>query len=241
MNFRLLEADEIEARVSTVTEKGCSVLLYKDARCDMRILDETVGPENWQRSHEVVNNNLFCNVGVRIERPNGYGEWVWKQDVGTESYTEAQKGEASDAFKRACFNWGIGRELYTSPFIWFDAKNINLKEKNGKPTTSDRFEVNEIEYENRRVSWLKVTNTKTKAVFTWGRSKNLNEYNAKDLIDDKQAAELEKLIEAAGVNYDKLLEKYGIEKLNDLNMAQYVAIKNKASESIVKKATEGKA
>lgn len=112
--FRALTADDIECRVSTVSDKGCSLLLYKDARCDMKILDETVGPENWKRSHELINGNLFCNVSLWDE---GKKEWVTKQDVGTESYTEKEKGQASDAFKRACFNWGIGRELYTAPFI----------------------------------------------------------------------------------------------------------------------------
>lgn len=102
MNFRLLRADEIDCRISTVSEKGLSLLLYKDARVDMTILDETVGPENWQRSHELINGNLFCNVGIKCGN-----EWVWKQDVGTESYTEKEKGQASDSFKRACFNWGI--------------------------------------------------------------------------------------------------------------------------------------
>src|SRR5690554_1395175 len=118
MNIRTLRADEIECRVQIVKENGCSLLLYKDARVDMNILDETFGVENWQRHHEIVNGNLFCNVGVRFSRENNYGEWVWKQDVGTESNTEKEKGQASDSFKRACFNWGIGRELYTAPFIW---------------------------------------------------------------------------------------------------------------------------
>ena len=57
--------------------------------------------------------------------------WVWKWDCGTESNTEKEKGEASDSFKRACVNWGIGRELYTAPQIWItcDDKEWN----NGKP------------------------------------------------------------------------------------------------------------
>ena len=94
MEFRLLRADEIEARISTVTEKGCSILLYKDARCDMNILDETLGMENWQRSHELIDGQLFCSVGVYVDNRK---EWIWKQDVGTESYTEKEKGRASDA------------------------------------------------------------------------------------------------------------------------------------------------
>ena len=87
MNFRKLNADEIDCRISTVSEKGLSLLLYKDARVDMRLLDEVVGAENWQRKHELINGNLFCSVGIKCGT-----EWVWKQDVGVESYTEKEIG-----------------------------------------------------------------------------------------------------------------------------------------------------
>ena len=129
---RLLKAEEIECRVGTINGKGCSLLLYKDARVDMKILDETYGVGNWQRTHEVINDNLFCTIEIWNDRIN---QWVKKQDVGTESYTEKEKGEASDSFKRAGFNVGIGRELYTSPFIWImpksDMKPYNTKDLNG--------------------------------------------------------------------------------------------------------------
>lgn len=115
LKFRPLRADEVQARVNTVSAKGHTLLLYKDARCDQDILDETVGPMNWQRRHYEVKGNMYCSVGIR---DSDTGEWTWKDDCGTESNTEAQKGEASDSFKRACVNWGIGRELYTKLFIW---------------------------------------------------------------------------------------------------------------------------
>ena len=153
--FRALTADDIECRVSTVSDKGCSLLLYKDARCDMKILDETVGPENWKRSHELINGNLFCNVSLWDE---GKKEWVTKQDVGTESYTEKEKGQASDAFKRACFNWGIGRELYTAPFIWIKSGDVTLAQKNGKSTTYDKFSVEQIIVENGEIKALSIRN-----------------------------------------------------------------------------------
>lgn len=102
MQFRKLTKDEIDCRISTVSAKGLSLLLYKDARVDMRVLDETVGAENWQRKHELINGNLFCSIGIKCGT-----EWVWKQDVGVESYTEKEKGQASDSFKRAGFNWGM--------------------------------------------------------------------------------------------------------------------------------------
>lgn len=153
--FRALTAGDIECRVSTVSDKGCSLLLYKDARCDMKILDETVGPENWKRSHELINGNLFCNVSIWDE---GKKEWVTKQDVGTESYTEKEKGQASDAFKRACFNWGIGRELYTAPFIWIKSGDVTLAQKNGKSTTYDKFSVEQIIVENGEIKALSIRN-----------------------------------------------------------------------------------
>lgn len=229
LNFRLLRADEIDARIARINTKYVNILLYKDARCDMRILDETVGPENWQRHHEVINNHLFCNVGIWRSRGE-FGDWIWKQDVGTESNTEAEKGEASDSFKRACFNWGIGRELYTAPQIRFKVEDCNVKDNK----CYDYFNVEEIEYTDRKISWVKVVNTNTKAVFTWGRSRNLNEFNKNDLITDEQAEELEKLITAADINKDKLLSKYKIEDVKGFTMTQYEAIKRKAEEAIVK-------
>ena len=136
MEFRKLRFDEIDCRVGQVfqTKKAVSILLYKDARCDMAILDEVVGAENWQREHYECKGNLYCRVGIKN---NTSGEWVWKSDAGVESNTEAVKGESSDSFKRACVNWGIGRELYTAPFIYIE---LTDKEFNsGKPRC--KFEV----------------------------------------------------------------------------------------------------
>lgn len=163
--FRLLRADEIDCRISTINEKGLSLLLYKDARCDMNILDETVGPFNWKRSHSRENAN--CTVSLYNEQLN---EWVSKEDTGTESNTEAQKGLASDSFKRACFNWGIGRELYTAPFIWIPADKCTIKEgRNGKLACYDNFYVEKIEYNDKQeISGLAIRNAKTsKRVFAW--------------------------------------------------------------------------
>ena len=163
MQFRLLMADEIDCRIATVSEKGLSLLLYKDARCDMNILDETVGPENWQRKHELINGNLFCNVGIKCGN-----EWVWKQDVGTESYTEKEKGQASDSFKRACFNWGIGRELYTAPFIWVPAACCNIIGERPKLKCFDSFMVTALEYDSRKISFVEVVNNKTRKTMQYG-------------------------------------------------------------------------
>ena len=159
MKFRKLYANEIDVRVQQVTEKGLILLLYKDARCDMNILDETVGALNWQRKHDLINGNLFCTVSIFNEKT---GQWVSKQDVGTESFTEKEKGQASDSFKRACFNWGIGRELYTAPFIWVPADKCKIDKVGNKYKTNDKFGVIKITYtESGQIDGLCIKNTKT--------------------------------------------------------------------------------
>lgn len=164
MEFRTLNANEIDCRIATINEKGLTLLLYKDARVDMNILDEEVGAERWQRHHELINGNLFCNVGINFPSPDGFERWVWKQDVGTESYTEKEKGQASDSFKRACFNWGIGRELYTAPFIWISKEHANITQgNNGKWQCYDKFYVEQIVYDDKRnIVALSIKNASTK-------------------------------------------------------------------------------
>ena len=165
--FRDLTAEEIDCRVSTCSEKGVSLLLYKDARCDMNILDETVGAMNWQRRHTRDNANCIVEIWDDAKK-----QWIAKEDTGTESYTEKEKGQASDSFKRACFNWGIGRELYTAPFIWVNASDCNMKQYNGKWTTNDKFEVNDITIADKRITGLSIKNTKTgNIVYTFGNTK----------------------------------------------------------------------
>lgn len=168
IKFRTLKESEIDVRVAQVKEKGLSLLLYKDARCDMNILDEIVGPYSWQREHKVINNRLFCTVSIYDKEKC---IWVSKQDVGTESNTEKEKGQASDSFKRACFNWGIGRELYTSPFIWCSKDcQIYSVSVGGKLVykCNDKFEVEKIVYdENKNIIGLAINNVTTrKRVFT---------------------------------------------------------------------------
>lgn len=171
--FRDLRADEIECRVQSVKENGLVLLLYKDARVDMNILDETVGSSNWQREHYECKGNLFCRVGIGITRKDGASEWVWKSDCGTESNTEAQKGEASDSFKRACFNWGIGRELYTAPFTWIPADKCNIKQNNDKYACFDKFIVEKILIDNKQITAVAIYNeTKKCRAFVWQKDKS---------------------------------------------------------------------
>lgn len=163
MEFRTLKAEEIDCRVSTINEKGLSLLLYKDARVDQNILDESVGPMNWQRHHSRENANCIVSIWDAEKQ-----QWIEKEDTGKESYTEAEKGLASDSFKRACFNWGIGRELYSAPFIWITPDNANIqKGNNGKCQCYDKFYVEQILYdENRNIAAISIKNGRTqKRVF----------------------------------------------------------------------------
>ena len=162
--FRDLTADEIECRVAQATEKGVSLLLYKDARCDQTILDETVGAFGWMRQH--TRDNANCIVSIWDEKKQ---QWILKEDTGTESNTEKEKGLASDSFKRACFNWGIGRELYTAPFIWINPDGCTaLKQDRDKWKCYDKFEVQKIIIENKKIVALAIMNSKTrKNVYQW--------------------------------------------------------------------------
>lgn len=166
MNFRTLQANEIECRVGSQAKdlKWCTLLLYKDARVDQRLLDEVVGATRWQRSHELIDGQLFCTVSIYDAETM---QWVSKQDVGTESNTEKEKGRASDAFKRACFNWGIGRELYTAPFICI--KDLNANDFNSGELKMGRFKVKSIAYdEQRNVSELTIVDSDGNVRFTMG-------------------------------------------------------------------------
>lgn len=167
ISFRDLTADDVEVRVQQASEKGVSLLLYKDARCDMRILDETVGAENWDCQYSEIAGKLFCTVGINCGEGT-YTNWVYKQDVGVPSNMEAEKGEASDAFKRACFKWGIGRELYTAPFIWVPAdklKRFRQNERSGKWQCFERFHVKHMTVKDGKIDKLSIVNEKGVLVF----------------------------------------------------------------------------
>lgn len=147
-NMPLLTAQDVDVRVQQVTSnQKALVLLYKSARVDMRVLDEVFGAMNWKRHHTVIGGNLFCTIEVWDEAKK---EWVGKEDVGVPSNTEAEKGQASDAFKRAGFCWGIGRELYDAPTIFIPLLPEEIKTRNGKNTTYARFHVSEIAYDRSK-------------------------------------------------------------------------------------------
>lgn len=173
MKFRTLRESEIDCRIQSLNEKngsvGAVVLLYKDARVDMRLLDEVVGAMNWKREHAIIGDRLYCTVSIYNEQT---GEWVGKSDVGTESNTEKEKGQASDSFKRACFNWGIGRELYSAPFTYINLQSGEWqKGKDGRPKSYAKFTVKEIEYdENRNINKLIIVDSKGSVRYTMGGS-----------------------------------------------------------------------
>lgn len=160
--FRDLKADEIDVRVAMCNEKGVTLLLYKDARVDQDILDETVGPMSWQRHHTRDNANCIVSIYDITTK-----QWIQKEDTGTESYTEKEKGLASDSFKRACFNWGIGRELYTAPFIWIGADKCNITKVKDRFTTYDKFFVEKIEITDKVITGLAIKNQNNKRVFLY--------------------------------------------------------------------------
>lgn len=162
--IRLLKPNEIEVRVQSVVKSGDAyiLLLYKDARVDMKILDETYGVNNWQRTHQLIGDRLYCTIEIWDSEKNC---WVAKQDVGTESYTEKEKGQASDSFKRAGFNIGIGRELYTSPFI-FVTDSTNLQ--GNKLQSKVKFSVVEISYnDDREISKLIIEDNQGNVRWEW--------------------------------------------------------------------------
>lgn len=165
--YRLLRPDEIECRVQKATQKGVVLLLYKTARTDADLLDETVGAGSWVNDFKLVDGTLYGGIGV------DYGEgFIWKWDAGTESNTEAEKGRASDAFKRAGFKHGIGRELYSAPFVFIPAGKCTVKENNGRYACYDSFDVLDIQYTEERISYLRI-GLKGETVFEWGEPTHL--------------------------------------------------------------------
>lgn len=179
MEFRDLKADEIDVRVAQITKDWLILLLYKDARVDMNILDETLGSTNWQRDHKELKGNIYCGVSIWDTEKK---QWITKWDAGAESYTEKEKGEASDSFKRACVNLGIGRELYTTPTIFVpryaeqDGKQIELfeiKDNSGKISTKTRFNVEAIGITNKVITGLAIKNNKGIRVFVYKKQKGV--------------------------------------------------------------------
>lgn len=219
MGFRLLRADEIECRVAQIKANGLSLLLYKDARCDMNILDETVGSFNWKRSHTRENANCIVEIWDKEK-----GQWISKEDTGTESNTEREKGLASDSFKRACFNWGIGRELYTAPFIWIPSDKCKIVPNNNKFACYDRFQVAEIGYDsNRRINRLVIA-SKNNIVYSYGSrtaQPEIDHNNTDAKVTTAHVNTLKNAFERDGIDESKVLKKLGLDKLENATIRQF--------------------
>ena len=237
LQFRPLNANEIECRVGNTGANGFFLLLYKNARVDQTILDETVGTWNWQCKYYQVKDTMVCSVGIYNEER---GEWLWKDNGGDDDFNaEKVKAELSDSFKRACFNWGIGRELYYSPKIWGNTNENN--------TTKSRYSVSQIKYdENKRITRLIIINEKTKdVVYTYGvkgeeqdtqpkqeepkvAQANVNE--EKGSIDPNDLQEIRKIIgtytrDESRTKFFKFVEdNYGAKILEHLTLSQGKAI-----------------
>lgn len=164
LKFRTLKANEIEVRVGS----GGTLLLYKDARVDMALLDEVVGVGNWQREHKILGNDIYCKVGIFNKELNC---WVWVEDAGSSGNIEIEKTKASDSFKRACVNLGIGRELYTAPKIKLPEQFKNCQ----------FFDVSEIAYnDNKEITKLVITTNFGKdVVYSYPKSANYSKTSEK--------------------------------------------------------------
>jgi hypothetical protein len=213
MNFRKLKASEIDVRVQSIMSSGAILLLYKDARADMNILDETVTNMLWKREHTRDNQN--CIVSIYNKE---IGQWISKEDTGTESNTEKEKGLASDSFKRACTNWGIGRELYTSPFIFVKKELLNIINKNGKDTTNDKFAVSFINYsEDGNISELEIINQNKKIVFSNKVKKEtvfkVNQIQIDSIVD---------LIEKTSSDLKSFLQYFKVKEIPEMTAGQAV-------------------
>ncbi|MEG1608522.1 MAG: hypothetical protein RR348_01500 [Clostridia bacterium] len=169
MKFRDLKESEIEVRIGNVGKNYLTLLLYKNARVDMQILDESGC--KWQRKHYELKGNMYCSVGIY---DNELNQWIWRDDCGVESYAEKEKGESSDSFKRACVNFGIGRELYTAPKIFINGY-VKQNDKGKDEATINNFNVEKVKIENGEIVGLSITaydktDKKTKRIFVWTKA-----------------------------------------------------------------------
>lgn len=230
----LLTAQDVDVRVQQVTSNNKAlVLLYKSARVDMRVLDEVFGPMNWKRHHTVINGNLFCTIEVWDEVKK---VWVGKEDVGVPSNTEAEKGQASDAFKRAGFCWGIGRELYDAPTVFIPLLPDEIKTRNGKSTTYARFHVSEIAYDRNKhiFTTLKIMDERGRLRWENGRAVTVsagsqrqaagrtNEQRRARKPQSAIAASLESALHSDGVrDIDDFVRFFGLSSWDTMTEANY--------------------
>ena len=167
LDFPLLTKDDIEIRIGQMSKDGtkASLLLYQDARCGMKYLDQVVGPMNWQKKFYEVRGLVICSLGIYDKDTN---TWTWKDDTGTSGTIEEEKSIISDSFKRCCVCFGLARELYTAPTIW-----VKISSK------YDKFFVKEIGYHNREINKLVITNENGEVVYSYGSSEKVAQTSEK--------------------------------------------------------------
>jgi len=174
MNFnelsRPLDISDVDFRVQSINNGGyATILAYKDARVDMNRLDEVCGIGYWKRDFREIGGKLYCGVAIYNKE---ISEWVWKWDVGTESMTEATKGLASDAFKRACFNLGIGRELYDYPVISVKLNDNEWTKDGGRPKQTYNLHIRDwkwySEFTDGKITFIAAKDEKGNVRFKWG-------------------------------------------------------------------------
>lgn len=186
IKFPLLKENQIEVRVGQVSQSGCTLLLYKTSRTDAEILDQVIGVGNWQKKFYTLQgvgvgdrerSIVVCSVGIYDDDKK---EWIWKDDSGTESEVEQDKGVCSDAFKRASGGscWGIGRELYYTGRIF--VKVPTKKKENGRGYELEdkymSFDLKEISWNENplKLKTLVITDNKGNVVFSQGNKSNVS-------------------------------------------------------------------
>lgn len=224
--IRNLNPEEIECRVGTVMEQGITLLLYKNARVDQTILDEVFGIFGWQRRHNMIGSELYCILSIWDDEKQ---QWVQKEDVGTESDYEKAKGAASDSFKRACFNIGIGRELYSAPFIYISINKVQVGDKNGKKYVKDRFSVKNIHTTaDKTITDLEIVNQRGETVYTYRTASTFRQPIETDqkeeqaeMISDQDIQNLYAELGRTGVTVQKILSRYGITSVKEMDQNIY--------------------
>lgn len=225
MENTLLQANEISCRVQQISEKGLSLLLYVTSRDGQKRLDEKYGALGWQDRYEVIDGDLYCIISAWDAEKK---MWISKEDVGTASYTAKEKGRASDAFKRACVKHGIGRELYTAPFIWIPASNCNITVKNDKASTRDKFFVNLITYtSDQKIDELEIVNQDMNIVFKQYASQKIDEIKYKVLLDKLQEAK---------VTMDEIVALFHVNTLQEMDINQWNKCMRKLEVTIAARA-----
>lgn len=221
--IRNLNPEEIDCRVGAIMEQGISLLLYKDARVDQTILDEVFGIYGWQRRHNMIGSELYCILSIWDDEKQ---QWVEKEDVGIESDYQKAKGAASDSFKRACFNVGIGRELYSAPFIYIPLNKVRMDDKNGKKAVKDSFSVKSIETSTDKIiTALEIMNQRGEIVYTYRLNRKqvqpVREEESQEPLSTEEIQLLYMELGRTGVPVQQILSRYGITAIQQMDQKTY--------------------